>query len=116
MSSPKWKVPKVYEVTAKHAVDDGQLGELLKGVQLADEPAPITALACSRTSENVIHMTLAEGKYHQVKRMVAAIGNRVEALKRIRIGELDLPGNLAAGQWRWLDAETLALLNRSGKA
>lgn len=116
MSSPKWKVPKVYAVTAKHAVDDRQIGMLLEGVQLADEPAPIAALACERVSDNVIHMTLAEGKYHQVKRMVATIGNRVEALQRIRIGELDLPDDLPAGQWRWLDAATLALLNRSGKA
>lgn len=116
MSSPKWKVPKVYAVTAKHAVDEKQLAALLAGVQLADEPAPIAALACSRVSDKLIHMTLAEGKYHQVKRMVAAIGNRVEALQRIRIGELDLPGDLAAGQWRWLDAATLALLNRNGKA
>ena len=111
MSSPKWKVPKVYEVTAKHAVDDRQMAELLKGVQLADEPAPIAALACSRISENVIHLTLAEGKYHQVKRMVAAIANRVESLKRIRIGEMELPDQLAPGQWRWLDASDLALLS-----
>lgn len=112
MSSPKWKVPKVYEVIAKHAVDAAQVAELLKGVQLVDEPAPIAALACTQISEKVIHLTLAEGKYHQVKRMVAAISNRVEGLKRIRIGELNLPHDLAAGQWHWLDAAALALLNQ----
>jgi 16S rRNA pseudouridine516 synthase len=47
-------------------------------------------------------MTLAEGKYHQVKRMVAAISNRVEGLKRIQIGDLTLPEDLKIGQWRWL--------------
>lgn len=110
MSSPKHKVPKVYAVTCKHAVDDSQIAHILKGVQLIDEDAPIAALACTRISANVIHMTLTEGKYHQVKRMVAAISNRVEALKRIQIGALKLPDDLAAGQWRWLTPEEMAQL------
>lgn len=115
MSSPKWKVPKVYEVTAKHAIDDIQIKALISGVQLLDEPGPIAALACTQTSEKVIHLTLAEGKYHQVKRMVAAISNRVEQLKRIRIGELNLPDELITGQWRWLSADELKLLNSAEK-
>ncbi|MGZ8252257.1 MAG: pseudouridine synthase [Methylophilaceae bacterium] len=110
MSSPKWKVPKIYEVTTKHAVDDEQIAALMQGVQLVDEPAPIAALACSKISDNVIHMTLAEGKYHQVKRMVAASSNRVEGLKRIRIGELDLPEELAVGEWRWLTESEMSQL------
>ncbi len=110
MSSPKWKVPKVYEVTTKHAVDAAQIEALMKGVQLVDEPSPIAALACKKISDNVIHMTLAEGKYHQVKRMVAASSNRVEGLKRISIGALDLPNELAVGKWRWLTAAELAML------
>ena len=110
MSSPKHKVPKVYEVTCKHAVSDEQIAHILKGVQLIDEDAPIAALDCDRVSENVIHMTLAEGKYHQVKRMVAAISNRVEGLKRIQIGGLKLPVDLNIGEWRWLSANDLAKL------
>ena len=105
MSSPKHKVPKVYEVTCKHPMSDEQIAHILRGVQLIDEDAPIAALACTRKTENIIHMTLAEGKYHQVKRMVAAISNRVEALKRIQIGELILPEDLEVGQWRWLSAQ-----------
>jgi len=112
MSSPKWKVPKVYEVTAKHSIDEKQTSALVKGVQLVDEPAPIAALDCKQISDHVIHLTLAEGKYHQVKRMLAAISNRVEGLKRIRIGELNLPEDLAVGQWRWLDEAALVLLNQ----
>jgi 16S rRNA pseudouridine516 synthase len=115
MSSPKWKVPKIYEVTAKHTIDEAQIKALLDGVQLVDEPAPIAALACTQVSEKVIHLALAEGKYHQVKRMVAAISNRVEQLKRIRIGELDLPPNLASGQWRWLTVDELEQLNSAEK-
>lgn len=107
MSSPKWKMPKVYEVTAKHPLDETQIAALLQGVQLLDEPAPVAALAAEIISEHVLHLTLAEGKYHQVKRMLAAVSNRVEALKRIRIGNLDLPADLAEGEWRWLDAAML---------
>jgi 16S rRNA pseudouridine516 synthase len=110
MSSPKWKVPKVYEVVTKHAVDDEQINALMKGVQLVDEPAPIAALACEKISDNVIHMALAEGKYHQVKRMVAANSNRVEGLKRIKIGLLDLPEDMPVGKWRWLSEDDLAKL------
>jgi 16S rRNA pseudouridine516 synthase len=113
MSSPKWKVPKVYEVTTKHPVDEAQVGKLLQGVQLVDEPAPIAALNCEQISDNIMHLTLAEGKYHQVKRMVAAISNRVEGLKRIQIGELKLPEDLKPGEWRWLDENNLATLTRA---
>jgi len=116
MSSPKHKVPKVYEVTCKHPMSDEQIAHILKGVQLVDEDAPIAALACTRITENIIHMTLAEGKYHQVKRMVAAISNRVEGLKRIQIGEVKLPDDLAVGEWRWLTESELASLNNSEKA
>ena len=107
MSSPKHKVPKIYEVTCKHAVTEDQIAHILKGVQLIDEDAPIAALACERISENVINMTLSEGKYHQVKRMIAAISNRVEGLKRIQIGQLKLPEDLKAGEWRWLTEEDI---------
>lgn len=107
MSSPKWKVPKIYEVTCKHPVSDEQIAHILKGVQLVDEPAPIAALSCEKISDHVIHMTLAEGKYHQVKRMVAAISNRVEGLKRIQIGQLKLPDDLKLGEWHWLSESDL---------
>lgn len=111
MSSPKHKVPKVYAVTCKHPVSDEQIAHILSGVQLVDEDAPIAALDCTRLSENVIHMTLAEGKYHQVKRMVAAISNRVESLKRIKIGKLNLPEDLKIGEWRWLSESDLIRLS-----
>jgi 16S rRNA pseudouridine516 synthase len=107
MSSPKWKVSKVYEVTAKHPVDAAQIQAMLNGVQLNDEPTPVAALACEAVATHVLHLTLGEGRYHQVKRMVAAVGNRVEALKRIAIGGLTLPDDLPVGEWRWLDQADL---------
>lgn len=112
MGSPKWKVPKVYAAITKHPLDDRQVAALLQGVQLNDEPAPIAALAAQAVDAHTLHLTLGEGKYHQVKRMVAAAGNRVEALKRIAIGGLALPDDLPLGQWRWLSAEDMAKLQR----
>jgi 16S rRNA pseudouridine516 synthase len=53
-------------------------------------------------------LTLHEGRYHQVRRMFAAIGNHVEALHRDQIGALNLPDDLAAGEWRLLDEADIA--------
>lgn len=105
MASPKWKMPKVYRVTLKHPGDDALVTALLSGVQLHDEPAPIAAAACEQVEERVLLLTLTEGKYHQVKRMIGAAGNRVEALQRVALGSLTLPADLPEGKWRWLDAE-----------
>lgn len=110
LSSAKRKVPKVYLATTKHPLDQGQIAQLLAGVLLNDEPEPIAAAGAEIVGDNLLRLTVTEGKYHQVKRMVAAAGNRVEALHRSRVGGLDLPGELAPGQWRWLEAEDLARL------
>jgi 16S rRNA pseudouridine516 synthase len=113
-TSPKHHVPKVYEIGCKHPVTDDQVQQLLRGVTLIDDPVPVRAAAAEATGVfngpqagglgelHGLRMTLTEGKYHQVKRMVAAVGNRVEALHRSRYGALALPGDLAPGQWRWL--------------
>ncbi len=110
MSSPRHHVPKVYEVTVKHPLDDSQVQKLLSGVVLDDDPKPVKAAACEAVSPFHLRLTLTEGKYHQVKRMVAAVSNRVEALHRSQIGGLRLPTDLSPGQWRWLSAQDLALI------
>lgn len=115
MGSPKHHVPKVYEVTAKHPVDEAQIAKLLAGVVLDDDPKPVRAAACESYSPLHLRLTLTEGKYHQVKRMLAAVGNRVEGLHRSRIGDLALPEDLAPGQWRWLTAEQVAALRAPAK-
>jgi 16S rRNA pseudouridine516 synthase len=113
MSSPKHKVPKVYEVLCKHPVSQANIHALLSGVQLIDEAETIAALDVKQISENIIQMTLSEGKYHQVKRMVAAISNRVEGLKRIQIGQLKLPDDLKLGEWRWLSEDDMMKLTKN---
>lgn len=110
MSSPKKHVPKVYQVTTKHPVDAQQVQRLLAGVVLDDDPRPVRAAACVQQGVCQLDLTLTEGKYHQVKRMVAAVGNRVQALHRSRIGGLQLPLDMAPGEWRWLSADDLSLL------
>jgi 16S rRNA pseudouridine516 synthase len=111
MSSPKHHVPKVYEVTTKHPITAEMVDKLLAGVVLDDDPKPVKAAACEAVGELHLKLTLTEGKYHQVKRMVAAVSNRVEALGRSQIGGLALPADLAPGQWRWLSEAELALVS-----
>lgn len=111
MSSPRHHVPKVYEVTTKHLLDDVQVQKLLTGVVLDDDPRPVRAAACEAVDPHRLRLTLTEGKYHQVKRMLAAVGNRVEGLHRSQIGGLKLPEALAPGQWRWLQAQDLVLIS-----
>jgi 16S rRNA pseudouridine516 synthase len=116
MSSPKWKVPKTYVVTCKHAVDQQQIQQLLDGVMLHDEQQALSALACEQIDDHTIQLTLAQGKYHQVKRMLAAVQNRVEALHRTQIGPLQLPHDLAAGAWRFLSQSELSALMQVAKS
>jgi 16S rRNA pseudouridine516 synthase len=102
LTSPKKHVPKVYEIGTIDPVTPAQVDELLRGVVLHDDPLPVRAAAAEQTGPHALRMTLLEGKYHQVKRMVAATGNTVNALHRSRYGVLALPVDLAPGQWRWL--------------
>jgi 16S rRNA pseudouridine516 synthase len=108
LTSPKRHVPKVYEVGCKHPLDDEQVQRLLQGVKLIDDPATVTAAAAVITGARPdglhgLRLTLIDGKYHQVKRMLAAVSNRVEALHRSGFGALTLPADLGPGEWRWLD-------------
>ena len=112
LSSGKRKVPKVYLATTKHPVDAEQVDRLLAGVVLNDDPAPVAA-AAENAGDRLLRLTVTEGKYHQVKRRVAAAGNRVEALHREAVGALSLPADLPVGAWRWLVAVDLEKLGNS---
>jgi 16S rRNA pseudouridine516 synthase len=101
LTSPKHHVRKTYEVTTKHALDVQQVQRLRDGVVLDDDPVAVRAADAQLVAPTHLRLVLVEGKYHQVKRMVAAVGNRVHALHRSAFGMLTLDG-LGPGQWRWV--------------
>ena len=110
-SSPKRHVPKVYQATTEDPVTDALVEQLLGGVKLHDEPAPLAALSCVQRGEHQLEIVLEQGKYHQVKRMLAAAGNHCAALHRSAIGGLTLESlGLAEGEWCYLDQSQLDLL------
>jgi 16S rRNA pseudouridine516 synthase len=110
-SSPKRHIPKVYVATTQEAVTPELVAKLLGGVKLNDEPAPLAALTCRIADTHQIEIVLEQGKYHQVKRMLAATGNHCAALRRSQIGRLKLEElGLAEGEWCYLDEAQLALL------
>ena len=110
-SSPKKHIPKVYLATTAEPVTDALVQALLAGVQLHDEPAPLAAQMCRQVGEFQIEIILEQGKYHQVKRMLAAAGNHCAALQRTAIGKLTLASlELEEGEWCYLSREQLDLL------
>ena len=110
ITSPRHQVPKVYEITTAEPVTEAQIAQLCAGVLLADENENVAAAWAERVDTHHLRMALTQGKYHQVKRMVAAAGNHVDGLHRSAIGGLSL-GDLAPGDWRWLEAADLEALN-----
>jgi 16S rRNA pseudouridine516 synthase len=107
LTSPKHAVPKIYRATLAEPADQSLCDKLLTGVLLKDEEETIAADACRLIDLITLEMTITQGKYHQVRRMIAAAGNHVNALQRTAIGELVLPNDLAPGEWQWLDAEQM---------
>jgi len=114
LNSPRHHVPKVYEIGTAEPVQVGQIEQLLAGVVLDDDPRPVRAAACEALGAQALRLTLTEGKYHQVKRMVAAVGNQVRSLHRAQVGPLQLPPDLAPGRFRWLGERDVAQLRQGG--
>ena len=107
--SPRQHVPKTYQARTRHPITEPFLQALRQGVLLHGETAPLAASDVLQLEHDCVQLTIHQGIYHQVKRMIAAAGNRCEALHRTAIGALQL-GDLALGEWRWLEAADLALL------
>ena len=100
--SPKSHLPKVYEATLAHDLRGDEATLFASGtLQLESENTPLAPARLEVVTPRVARLTLTEGRYHQVRRMFAAVGNHVQALHRSRIGGLDL-GELAPGEWRAL--------------
>ncbi|MCX7220292.1 MAG: 16S rRNA pseudouridine(516) synthase [Burkholderiales bacterium] len=110
-SSPKRHIPKIYVAATAEPITDELVQTLLAGVKLHDEPEPLAAKICRRLGENQLEIILEQGKYHQVKRMLAAAGNHCAALSRTAIGQLTLASlGLEEGEWCYLTPEHMALL------
>ena len=107
LTHPKKHVAKVYQMTTADPVTDEQIQQLEQGVELRNEKCTFAATDIVRLDENRLQMTIHQGVYHQVKRMLAAVGNKVEKLHRAQIGALAL-NELAIGEWTYLDAEQVA--------
>lgn len=108
VTSPNYHCPKRYRVTCAEPVSDADLEALSAGVLLRGETRPTAPAQAQRLGERRLLLTLAEGRYHQVKRMLAARQNRVVALHREQIGTLTLDENLAEGQSRALTEMEIA--------
>jgi 16S rRNA pseudouridine516 synthase len=110
-SSPRRHIPKVYVATAHDPVTPELVAKLLAGVKLHDEPELLAAVTCSMVDTHRVEIVLEQGKYHQVKRMLAATGNHCVALRRSQIGGLKLDAlGLTEGEWCYLDDAQRALL------
>jgi 16S rRNA pseudouridine516 synthase len=110
LTSPKKHVPKTYRVGTKHPISPEQIAKLKAGVELRGEDGTTLPATLELLGENLCDLTVEEGKYHQVKRMFAAAGNRVESIHRIAIGPIRLEETLPSGQWRWLEEAELSAL------
>ncbi|MBT2574039.1 rRNA pseudouridine synthase [Bacillus sp. ISL-51] len=111
--SPKKHVPKTYEVHLKLPLSGEEIADLERGVIIEGgyktKPAAVETITQS-PDDMVIHLTITEGKYHQVKLMAKAVGNEVTYLKRLSMGAVSLDPALAPGEFRELTEEELAAL------
>jgi len=103
VSAPNTKCQKRYRAELAQAIADDAKARFAEGMQLKGENKNTQAAELKILSPNTAEVAICEGKYHQVKRMFAATGNKVVALHRFAIGQLELDNTLAPGQYRLLD-------------
>ncbi|WP_114784718.1 16S rRNA pseudouridine(516) synthase RsuA [Vibrio tetraodonis] len=109
ITSPKHKCEKTYRVWLADPIGSDYAEKLTHGIELRNEKMPTlpAKLEILDPKENELLLTITEGKYHQVKRMFAALGNKVEHLHRERIGQIELDENLEPGEYRFLTQEEI---------
>lgn len=109
--SPRSHVAKRYRATLDRPLRGDEAEIFASGtLMLESEKQPLAPAALEPTGPAEALLTITEGRYHQVRRMFAAVGNHVTALHRDRIGGLELPANMAPGDWRTLTSEEQAAL------
>lgn len=103
ITSPKAMLPKIYEAVLAQDLRGDEAAIFASGtLMLESEKTPLAPAGLEVLEPRRANITLVEGRYHQIRRMFAAVGNHVESLHRHRLGGLDLDG-LAPGEWRLLD-------------
>lgn len=102
ITSPKHHCEKTYLVTLADPVEAFYAQQLAEGILLRDEKEPCLPAKMEILDDYNVNLTISEGRYHQVKRMFAALGNKVEALHRWRIGDIVLDESLEEGEYRAL--------------
>lgn len=106
--SPKNHIMKTYRATLDHTLTDEDIKAFTEGIELRDGTLCLEAQVKMLSEEPpVAEVKIHEGKYHQVKRMFAALGNKVIALKRVQMGGLELDGRLKEGECRELTPDEL---------
>jgi 16S rRNA pseudouridine516 synthase len=109
--SPKSHVAKVYRATLDRDLAGGEVETFAAGTLMLDgESDPLAPAALAPVGPREALLTITEGRYHQVRRMFAAVGNHVTALHRESIGGLALPSDLAPGEWRVASPDELATI------
>lgn len=111
--SPKNHIMKTYHATLRSPLTEEDISAFKNGIELSDGTLCLEAEVrmLEKTDEPIAEVKICEGKYHQVKRMFAALGNKVLYLKRVRMGGLDLDESLEEGQCREITAEEMLLLS-----
>lgn len=102
ITSPKHHCEKTYLVTLADPVEAFYAQQLAEGILLRGEKEPCLPAKMEILDDYNVNLTISEGRYHQVKRMFAALGNKVEALHRWRIGDIVLDESLEEGEYRAL--------------
>lgn len=113
ITSPKHRCDKTYLVTLAEPLEEGVSKKFAEGILLRNEKRKTLPAKLEEINPTKIRLTISEGKYHQVKRMFAAVGSRVVALHREYIGSLKLDSDLQKGQWRELTKEEVDALASS---
>lgn len=108
LTHPKKHVAKIYRMQTADPVTEQQIQQLRQGVELRNESGVFAATEVIQHAENELQLTIHQGVYHQVKRMLAAVGNKVERLHRQQIGALALP-ELEQGKWIYLTEQQVEL-------
>ncbi|WP_386084062.1 pseudouridine synthase [Vreelandella sp. F11] len=113
VTSPRHRCAKVYIAELAEPIEgaaaEWAIGQVAEGIMLDGEETPTQPATLRFLSPNQAELTITEGRYHQVKRMFAALGNHVNSLHRSSIGDLALDENLAPGEWRELTSDEIAL-------